>query len=304
MSPSSRRPANTLLELLVVIAILGVLVAILLPAIFKARAAADRLSCQNNLKQVGLALHAYHDSCGSFPPGFAADSYRYLTWMGRLLPFTEQSGLWQQTQFAYRSTPMPWQAPPHVGDRTLRIYACPSDPRMSQPAANVEVYWQPGSGSLQLVKVRVGLTSYLGVSGTDLNTRDGVFYANSHTNLDSITDGTSQTLMVGERPPSPDSDYGWWYAGQGQKLTGSADMVLGAREKNVVLPGMCPPGPYDFGPGRMDDPCAMFHFWSMHGGGANFVMADGSVHFLAYTRSAVLPALATRGGGEAANLEE
>ena len=71
-----------------------------------------------------------------------------------------------------------------------------------------------------------------------------------------ITDGASQTVMVGERPPSADLQYGWWYAGQGQKLTGSTDMVLGARELNIILPDVCPVGPYNYGPGNMNDQCA------------------------------------------------
>src|SRR5579884_2556781 len=133
-----RRPGLSLLELLVVLAILGVLAALLLPTVVQSRQAADRLRCQNNLKQIGLALHNYHDGCGSFPPGFATDSYRYLTWMGRLLPFTEESALWQQTQWAYGITPMPWQEPPHPSNRALALYSCPSDPRMFVPAPMVD----------------------------------------------------------------------------------------------------------------------------------------------------------------------
>lgn len=304
MSPSRSRFGFSLLELLVVIAIFGVLATLLLPAVAQSRRAADRLRCQNNLKQIGLALHAYHDGCGSFPPAFAADSYRYLTWMGRLLPFTEQSGLWQETQLAYRVTPMPWQAPPHLGDRSLALYSCPSDPRLFQAVPTVEVYWLAGGTTLELLDVQVGLTSYLGVSGTDLTSRDGIFYAGSAVRLTDVTDGASNTLMVGERPPSADLQYGWWYAGQGQLLTGSADMVLGAREINVVLPDICPRGPYDYTVAKVSDPCALFHFWSLHNGGANFLCADGSVHLLAYGRGGVLQALATRAGGEVANLDE
>lgn len=304
MFTPSRRPALSLLELIVVIAIFGTLAAILLPAVAQSRRAADRLHCRNNLKQIGLALHNYHDSVGSFPPGLATDSYRYLTWMGRLLPFTDENNLWQQTQMAYRVTPMPWQAPPHLANRSLPLYSCPADPRMFRAAPVVEVYWLAGGTTLQLLDVQVGLTSYLGVSGTDLNSRDGIFYNGSAVRINDITDGSSQTLLVGERPPSDDLQYGWWYAGQGQKLTGSADAVLGAREINVVLPDSCPRGPYTYGPGKLDDPCALFHFWSLHSGGANFLLADGSVHFLAYGRSDVLPALASRGGGEVAGLDD
>jgi hypothetical protein len=224
--------------------------------------------------------------------------------MGRLTPFLDDSTLWQQTHQAYRVTPMPWQAPPHLSNRSLSLYSCPVDPRMLQAAPIVEVYWLAGGTTLQLLEVQVGLTSYLGVSGTNLDSRDGIFYAGSSTRFKDITDGATNTIMVGERPPSADLQYGWWYAGQGQKLTGSADMVLGAREINVILPEVCPTGPYDYGPGNMTDQCAIFHFWSMHRGGANFLCADGAVHFLAYGSGAVLPALATRGGGEVANLDD
>lgn len=79
-------------------------------------------------------------------------------------------------------------------------------------------------------------------------------------------------------------------------------MLLGVREKNIggpYVPASCPPGPYHFQPGRLDQPCDLFHFWSLHAGGANFLFADGSVHFLAYSADDILPALATRSGGEA-----
>ena len=304
MSLSPRRPGLTLLEVLVVLAILGTLAGLLLPAVAQSRRVADRLRCQNNLKQIGLALHNYHDTTSSFPPGLATDSYRYLTWMGRLLPFTEENALWQQTQSAYGVTPMPWQAPPHAGDRSLPLYSCPADYRMFLAAPTVEVYWLAGGVTLQPLTVRVGLTSYLGVSGTDLYARDGIFYAGSRIRFKDITDGASQTLLVGERPPSGDLQYGWWYAGQGQKLTGSLDMVLGAAEINVILPDICPRGPYTFGPDKIDNPCAMFHFWSMHSGGANFLLADASVHFLPYGRADILPALATRAEGEVVSLDE
>ena len=99
--------------------------------------------------------------------------------MGRITPFTDEGGLWQQIQQAYRVTPMPWQAPPHLSNRSPALFDCPSDPRMLQAAPVVEVYWLAGGTTLQTLEVQVGLTSYLGVSGTNLNTRDGIFYAGS-----------------------------------------------------------------------------------------------------------------------------
>jgi prepilin-type processing-associated H-X9-DG protein len=133
-----------------------------------------------------------------------------------------------------------------------------------------------------------------------------VLFLDSHVRLADITDGTSCTLMAGERPPSADCWYGWWYAGYGQAGTGSADMLLGARERNLGGPyvSSCPPGPYRFQAGRVENQCDLFHFWSLHPGGAHFLFADGSVRFLAYSAADILPALATRAGGEAVSLPD
>jgi prepilin-type processing-associated H-X9-DG protein len=304
MRRAPRRTALTLAELLVVIAIIAVLLGLLVPAVQKLREAAARLQCGNNLKQIGLALHHYHDQEGALPPALSTQSYRYLSWMGRLLPYAEQDARWQEVAANYRASPRPWFNPPHRTDAVVPLYTCPSDPRVRTPAT-VTVQIAPpsaGSGPVRSVSLSVGLTSYLGVEGVDLNSRDGVLFANSSTRLADITDGLSQTLLVGERPPSADLEYGWWYAGPGQSRTGSTDVVLGAREVNVSQPG-CPPGQYAFGPGSFNGRCDLFHFWSPHPGGGQFLFADGSVHFLAYSAAPVLPALATRSGGEAVGAE-
>jgi prepilin-type processing-associated H-X9-DG protein len=173
-------------------------------------------------------------------------------------------------------------------------------------------------------------TNYLGVSGTNGEARDGLFTANQRMRLLDVLDGTSQTLMVGERgfregalaviDTSEDIDnlrFGNWFSAIGQN-NGSVGVVLGARELNYasgrqrLLPWErdCPPGPYHFGPpertrdakGSLNKECDLFQFWSYHHGGANFVYADGSVHFLAYGADTVMAALATRAGGEVATL--
>jgi prepilin-type N-terminal cleavage/methylation domain-containing protein/prepilin-type processing-associated H-X9-DG protein len=290
---SRPRSAFTLLETLVVIAVIAVLIGLVLPAVQKVRAAASRIQCANNLKQIGLALHSYHDVQLTLPPGVASDRpsepWPYMTWLARLLPYLEQQSLWQATMTAYEQERFPFLNPPHVGFGTpIPVFACPADPR----ALELD-YTHRGR--------RPALTSYVGVLGIAYDGSEGVLFRDSHVRLTDILDGTSMTLVVGERPPSTDRWYGWWYAGLGQAGTGSGDMLLGVRERNERGPyaSRCPPGPYSFRPGQVDEQCDVFHYWSLHPGGAHFLFADGSVLFLAYSADSILPALATRAGGEA-----
>jgi prepilin-type processing-associated H-X9-DG protein len=169
-------------------------------------------------------------------------------------------------------------------------------------------------------------TNYLGVSGTNGEARDGLFTANQRVRLTDVSDGTSQTLMAGERgfrrgaleviDTSADIDnlrFGNWFSAIGQ-YNGSVGVTLGAREMNygagrsrkLAWERDCPPGPYRFAPprgtrdaaGAVREECDLFQFWSYHPGGAHFLYADASVHFLAYGADPVLPAMATRAGGE------
>jgi prepilin-type processing-associated H-X9-DG protein len=143
----------------------------------------------------------------------------------------------------------------------------------------------------------------MGNAGTTSIKRDGVFFDGSHVRMPDIRDGTSTTIAAGERPPSDRAVFGTWYRGYGQGGDGSADVLLGVLELNGVI-NPCPANGYHFSPGRPDSLCDLFHFWSLHPGGANFLFADGSVRFLAYSADAVMPALATRAGGEAVTLPD
>ena len=294
------RRAFTLIELLVVIAIIAVLIGILLPAVQKVRAAAARIRCANNLKQIGLALHQYHDSHSALPPALQEDGYPYigLSWMGHLLPYIELQNLWRKAQADFQVEPWGVYNPPHTGmGAVVPLYVCPANSRTQ----------------ISFDGIPYAFTHYQGVNGTDLYQFDGVFYTNSAVRFGDITDGTSNTIMVGERPNVAKDDYSWgfWYGDPGQTVegigwTGSTGVVLGTREINTwgadpESDFNCPPGPYSYVPGDIRNNCDMFHFWSMHSGGANFLFADGSVRFIPYSAGKILPLLATRSGGEVVN---
>jgi prepilin-type processing-associated H-X9-DG protein len=283
------------MELLVVIGIVAVLLGLLLPAVQRVRDAAARAQCQNNLKQIGLALHGYHDARGRLPAGWqrtgtATEPFAYSGWPVAVLPWLEQDALYRTVGPAYAATSYPFTNPPHVGLATpLAVLNCPGDGR----AATAQTAAKNG--------LRIAVTCYLGVSGTSTAERDGVLFEGSAVRLLDVTDGTSNTLLVGERPPPPTFQFGWWYAGIGQNFDGSAEQILGVREPNLlpIVAGGCAPGRYEYAPGRASDPCDVFHFWGPHIGGANFLFCDGSARRLAYSSAAALmDARATRAGGE------
>jgi prepilin-type N-terminal cleavage/methylation domain-containing protein/prepilin-type processing-associated H-X9-DG protein len=292
------RFAYSLIELLVAIGIIAVLLGLLLPAVQKVRGAAARATCANNLKQLSLALHMYHDSEEAFPPASQgpAGQMPFLSWRPRIIPYLEQQSLWADTILAYQVDPYPFRNPIHVARIiALTVFGCPSDSRM-------KTAWDIAQFSG--LHVQTALSSYLGVSGTNYNTHDGVLYLDSRVRLLDVTDGTSTTLLLGERPPSTDMIYGWWYAGSGQFLTGSVDAHLGAREWNALGDKYhgCTSGPYELGQSDFRDNCGAFKYWSPHSGGTHFSLCDGSVAFITYS-SKSLPSLATRSGGEVAVIE-
>lgn len=298
-----RRRGFTLIELLVVIAIIAVIIGLTLAAVQRVRAAAARADCQNRLRQLALALHQHHDSHLTLPIGHrpvlqGSGGMPLSGWPLAVLPFVEQTALHAQAVEEYRKQYIPFSPARHPGlSAVVPAFVCPADPRVAT------------AQMAEKSKAMAAFTSFLGVAGVDaVTTRDGVLYHKSNTRFADVTDGLSGTLMLGERPPSADFQFGWWYAGTGQKLTGSADVVLGVREPNlqpVVSGSACGPGNYPYRPaGGFADPCGMFHFWSPHPGGANFALADASVRFLRYDADPLMPALASRASGEAAAVPE
>jgi prepilin-type N-terminal cleavage/methylation domain-containing protein/prepilin-type processing-associated H-X9-DG protein len=288
--PIDRLGGFTLLELLVVIAIMSILLGFLACAVQRVRGAAIRLECANNLRQMGLALHQYHECNRALPPAVwtKGDPYRFLSWQARILPWLEQDPLWRKAEAAFAADGRFWTVPhDSVRSAVIRLYVCPADGRTL--------------GAPQPENLVAAYSHYLGVSGARFD--DGLLYDNSRIRMADISDGASYTLLVGERPPSADQRFGWWYAGVGQLFSGSLDTHLSVRQYNQSFRApTCPNGPYRFESGSRENLCDMFHFWSRHGGGAHFLFADGSTRFLDYSADSVLPALATRAGCEALEL--
>jgi prepilin-type N-terminal cleavage/methylation domain-containing protein len=359
-----KRRGFTLIELLVVIAIIAVLIGLLLPAVQKVRAAADRIKCANNLHQLSIALHNYHDTNGSFPPSSDANpdgwptgqnqgwqKYWMLSWHTRIMPFVEQDNVWKQMDQQESNTALsipgrfyPWDAR-FVGlSAVIPNYICPADNRMIVP-------YNYGPYS-------VAFTAYLGVNGISHRGGCGQFESDNFgyggcpcpnnevdptTNqltgmrgilipvvnyngtcppgvtMAMIKDGTSNTLMIGERPPSNNLYFGWMFAGYGNNGHNEGDIVLGLSERNEAnAQGLMDPtgkpcqqgnpdprvttganAAWSFKADNVNNECAYFHFWSLHPGGGNFALGDASVRFISYQIDPIVQrAMATRNGSE------
>jgi prepilin-type processing-associated H-X9-DG protein len=286
-----RRTGITIVEILVAIGIIGILLALLVPAVQAARESARLLHCKNNLHQLGIAFEGHVAQQRKFPAGKISPidnpNLGELSWLGQLLPYLDQSRLYANIQDAYAASPSPFVTPPHSAIAfPVQAFQCPTDWRVRGPQSASS----RGGGY-------VALTSYLGVSGIDHQADTGVLYFGSQTAPKSILDGLSSTLLVGERPPSSDYNFGWWYTGVGQDGRGNADLFMGVNELPADSGRLshCPPG--SFRPGSPDQLCDALNFWSMHSGGANFLFCDGHVDFISFD-AATLEPIATRAGRE------
>lgn len=336
----SRQQGFTLVELLVVIAIIGVLVGLLLPAVQAAREAARRMSCSNNLKQIGLALHMYHDTNKVLPPAHflaAPATQRPASWLVRILPYLEQSAAYDGSTFsgndwASRSdgTNLNWAL---FHGLEVPAFNCPSSPlpttRTDAASSTTVALGAPANLEMQV-------PCYVGVAG-DFNERNSQWnghhgmsdYNGAIVSIDnrntqavrfaSFTDGTSNTLAVGEQ-----SDYmrvreadgsiskydqragnwwgGAWSGGGGGSSTASEGYWMNVSSTRVGINYVTTQGrytPHGIGPYWYGRPGHHTVFVSAHPGGAQFVRADGSVRFISENiRFDVLSQLANREDGE------
>ncbi|QVL29920.1 DUF1559 domain-containing protein [Telmatocola sphagniphila] len=296
------RKAVTLIEAIVVIAIIGLLIALLLSAIQAARMAMARASCLNNLKQIGLALHTYHDQNGGLPPRSdqnfqSSNPDTHLSFFALILPQIGETNLWNSSVEACSIERNSYLNPPHIGFATpIKIYSCPSDGRLASA-----VTLKTGQ--------KAAFTSYIGCMGslerkvTDKRTPNrlnGLFGSMPGISFDDIKDGLSETIMVGERPPPDSYEAGLWYP-SGHILRApqkGPNEFLGIPSLRTLFDQQCHGVQEKYQEDRLDNPCSRFHFWSLHKGGANWLFADGSVRFMAYGNDDILRALATRDGGE------
>ncbi len=303
----SRSRGFTLIELLVVITIIGVVAALTVLAIQSSRASAARLSCSNNLKQVGMALQHHQVVYGTFPPQSPRPTYltgsnyshQGMSWHVFILPYLEKAGLWDAIVSAYKAEADPFSAP-HAGLRDVVIseYICPADGRLGQPKA-------------YQTNISLSFTSYVGMTGYSDDFKSGLFGSGKGLSPESVTDGLSNTVAVGERPPPDSFSLGWWYTMHdlGNVPQSANDFEVPADGgTSYVDPGCSgelaswanPPGiPLNFfRQGTTTNECDSTHYWSLHPGGANFLFVDGSVRFLRYSAAAQLRKLATVSGGE------
>jgi len=347
-SPRIRRRGFTLIELLVVIAIIAVLIGLLLPAVQKVREAAARMSCSNNLKQIGLAMHNYHDANGTFPSGaeercpsniaFGSNTgcTYYANWSISILPYIEQGNLNNLYNYTVPNYMPGFTANQGPVQTAIKVYSCPSDPRAGQLYApdtlapdgtgndgtykymassyramtGVGIYtgsFSQGGVTITADTCTLGGYWYEAVAAANGNTiyrgnTAGIFHTDNQTGLKptkitAITDGTSSTVMVGEKHFSthPTRGPGW---GVSFNLY-SKGAVFPYTALNPNMP-MQLSTDFDACSAAMNSNYCKYGWASLHSGGQiQFVFADGSVKGLAKNIDLnILAALATMSGGE------
>jgi len=300
-----RRPVGfTLVELLVVIAIIGVLVALLLPAVQAAREAARRMKCQNHLKQIGLGLHNYHDSLNTLPPGGAGTPSTVAGNDGMgfhvfILPYVEQTALQQQFQMSTRYNVAPNR---DLGAHKVSFYLCPSAVNLytenngENPPGRKgwTTHYHGNMGPNDLVSNRYEVLG----STNGGQAKQGVLGRESKTRIAEITDGTSNTFLVGEtswtRPSGQNVGYRVWHRGcntNNALACGSCRNV--ANGLGTVWAGGGATAEYN-----------NFSFGSIHPSATNFLFCDASVRSVSNNIPlGLLMATASRDGGETQTVE-
>jgi prepilin-type N-terminal cleavage/methylation domain-containing protein/prepilin-type processing-associated H-X9-DG protein len=321
---SSKRSGFTLIELLVVIAIIAILIGLLLPAVQKVREAAARATCQNNLHQLGLAMHNFHDAEGGFPParwdpplypGFAALGVAApprISWVPFLMPYFEEANL-QRIYHMDRDYQDPANdgVAPHTGNAAgpnqveIKVLLCPSSPS-NRPVTNHRGLTDYGATS-QVSRPNPFVTAY-GAAGKlppSDPTWDGILGLNVRRRVSDVTDGTSNTMLLAEDAGQNQ----WWVMGKSYGAK-PANYSVGGEAGAWANPGthltIAGVNPANVGttnpllPGDCAVNCANGNeIYSFHTGGANVLMGDGSVRFLkAQTSVNIVIPLLTRSGGE------
>ncbi|MEW4565061.1 DUF1559 domain-containing protein [Bremerella sp. JC770] len=276
----------TLVELLVVIAIIGVLIALLLPAVQQAREAARRMTCSNQLKQIGIALHNYHDTFGKLPPGIVTSNQ--TCWLTHILPQIEQSALYDQID-AVGGFDEPWEdiaemtttGSPPLAKTVIDGYICPSDTgdglnnRLGTPSDDETFGKSNYIGVFTAYHNPTNPTATNGSGGTD---RDATFMDNSKTKFKDITDGLSNTIIVAERGEFKSGPAGSLWIGYHNDFAGA---ITGSNTEKFQVRLRMERSSNDTH--YNINGTSVYNPSSNHPGGAQFLRGDASVVFLPET---------------------
>ena len=296
----------TLIELLVVIAIIAVLIGLLLPAVQKVREASARASCQNNLKQIGLALHNYEGANQFFPPGDTKNTPPHHAWTALVLPYIEQDNVYRIYDFTHD-----WNNPGNYPaiQTQMKVFNCPSTPTGQRVDSTITALPACSDyAALNGVKDFVGVNCFgylLHDGGQNTDSRLlGVLSFDKPARWVDIKDGASNTIMVAEdagRPTFYDATKQPYPEGTRMNVDGSMQYY---KEGGWADPG----APFSIDGSNQDGSipggCALnctnnSEIYSFHPNGANVLFADGSVHFISASMDLCkLAALVTRAGGE------